>query len=194
MKPEIIIISGISASGKTTIQRKMTEDGYHKVITSTTRQPRIEEGEVNGVDYNFYDIEGFLSKKDKGDFAETEKHGENYYGTEWAALDNKETIPCAILEPKGAKNLKELLKKNGWNAFTVWVDCPLDVAIERIKNRDGENKELLEKRLHLMRTVEKGWEGYMKYDLKISGLDNLDDNLKKIKKIKKNTRKSKKRP
>lgn len=194
MKPQIIIISGISASGKTTIQREMTKNGYHKVITSTTRKPRIEEGEKHGVDYNFYNIEEFLNKKENNDFVETEKHGENYYGTEWNALKNEETIPCAILEPKGAKNLKEILKKEGWNAYTVWVDCPIDVAIERIRTRDAEDPVALEKRLNLMNTVEIEWAGYMKYDLKIDGLDSIDNNITKIKGIKKNSRKNKKRP
>lgn len=186
MKPIIIILSGISASGKTTIQRELSKHNYHKVITSTTREPREKEGEVHGKDYYFYSKEAFLEDVEKGNFAETEKHGDNHYGTQWSALNADKTIPCAILEPKGAKRLKDILIKNGWNPYTVWVDCPFDIALERIKSRDNDNKDALDKRLNLMNTVEKDWKEYMKYDLKVNGLDELSKTIKKIKSINKN--------
>jgi guanylate kinase len=186
MKPTIIILSGISASGKTTIQRELTNHNYHKVITSTTRKPREKDCEVHGKDYYFYSEKDFLNGVKKGDFAETEKHGDNHYGTQWSALDNEKTIPCAILEPKGAKKLKDILIKNGWAAYSVWVDCPFDVAVSRIKSRDDENKDALNKRLKLMNTIEKDWKDSMKYDLTVNSLDDISKIIKKIKSINKN--------
>ena len=192
MKNKIIILCGISASGKTSIQREMCKNGYHKVITSTTRSPRVEDNEVHGKDYYFYDKDDFKNKITENYFAEHEFHGENIYGTPWDSLKNTETIPCAILEPKGAKRLKELLVKKGWDAKVVWIDCSFDIALERIKSRDDENQENLNKRIKLMNTIEKSWHSHMKYDLKVNGVDSFNHNVDLIKNFKKN--KSKKKP
>jgi guanylate kinase len=181
-KQKMIIIAGISASGKTSIQSEMSKSGFHKVITATTRDPRVDEGEVDGVDYHFFSKDEFnaMIKDDK--FAEFESHGDNIYGTPWSSLDNKDTIPCAILEPKGAKNLQSILQKKGWDVSVVWVDCSFEIARERILKRDSENPQALEKRLKLMDGVEQEWPTYMKYDITINGLDELSKSVKKIKK------------
>ena len=48
----MIILVGESASGKSTIEKILTEKyGYKKTISYTTRQPR--DGEINGVNYHF---------------------------------------------------------------------------------------------------------------------------------------------
>lgn len=193
-KPEILILSGISASGKTTLQRELAKVGYHKVITSTTRQPRIKEGEVDGKDYFFFSKDDFFKDKALGRYAETEQHGSNFYGTQWSALESNLTIPCAILEPKGAKKLKKILEDKGWIVNNIWVDCPFDIALQRVKSRDSENKDSLDKRISLMTTVEPEWAGHMNYDLTVNGLDNVEDSVKKIKDLHKKKCKNKKRP
>lgn len=187
----MIIIAGISASGKTSIQSELVKSGYHKVITATTRDPRIDEGEIDGVDYHFYLKDDFNAMIKENKFAEFENHGDNTYGTPWSSLDNKQTIPCAILEPKGAKNLKSILQKKGWDVTVVWVECPFEIARERILKRDSDNPIALEKRLKLMDGVEKEWPKYMKYDLVVNGMGSLSQSVKQIKKnhAKKNIKK-----
>lgn len=182
MKNKIIILAGTTASGKTTIQKELSKNGFHKVITSTTREPREKDNEKHGVDYFFYSIEEFKKMIKEEKFVEYEKFGSNFYGTPWESLKNKETTPCLIVEPKGAKNLKEILKKNNFDVTVIWVDCPIEIAKKRVKDRDKQNIEALEKRLNLMDTVESGWSTYMKYDLIINGLDNPEKNVEKIQK------------
>lgn len=192
MKNNIVILVGCTASGKTTIQREMSKNGFHKVITATTREPRLKDGEIDGIDYFFLKEDDMIKKINNNEFVEYEKFGNNIYGTPWSSLISKNTIPCVIVEPKGAKNLKNILLEKEWNVLVAWVDCPIDIAKERVKNRDKENNVLLDKRIKLMDTIEKDWPNYMEYDLKLNGLNDPKISLKEIKKklnLKKNHKK-----
>ena len=92
---KIIVVSGPSASGKTTLYKKLLADPrFHKklakVVSVTTREKR--SGEKHGRDYSFVSEKMFLYKKRSGHFLETEKVFDNYYGTP-------------------AKNVRDILKK-----------------------------------------------------------------------------------
>ncbi|MDP4693570.1 MAG: guanylate kinase, partial [Opitutales bacterium] len=66
----LIIVSGPAGSGKTTLcDRMLTErPQIERVVTSTTRQPR--GGEVDTVDYYFFDHDTFKAKIQAGAFYE----------------------------------------------------------------------------------------------------------------------------
>lgn len=78
----LVIISGPSGSGKTTIVGKLINDQpevFGRVITATTRKQR--EGEVNGVDYHFYQRNIFEEMIESGGFLEHAEVFGNLYGT-----------------------------------------------------------------------------------------------------------------
>lgn len=79
----LLILAGLTGSGKTEVLKGlMAEDPTLKrVVSTTTRQPRLEIGERNGVDYHFTDTETFLADREHGVFLETEQYGGNWYGT-----------------------------------------------------------------------------------------------------------------
>jgi guanylate kinase len=81
MPGALIIISGPSGVGKTTICRQIVEalDAFLSV-SATTRPPR--KGEVDGVSYRFMNREAFLEQLERGAFLEyAEVYGGHYYGT-----------------------------------------------------------------------------------------------------------------
>lgn len=166
-KKILITLTGISGSGKTTLLNKLEEEfEYHKVITCTTREPRKADNEIHGIDYFFLKKEDFKKGIEENKFAESEEFDGNFYGTPWSQLDNKNTLPVAILEPKGAKNIKEILKKHNYEVINVFIDCPPELAIERIKKRDETIPERLEKRIKSIKTKESDWHE-QQYDIKI---------------------------
>src|ERR1700756_2752367 len=79
----LIVISGPSGAGKTTIARRLVERRPKLVasVSATTRPPR--RGEQDGVDYHFLSPEEFERKRMAGEFLECfEVFGLGYwYGT-----------------------------------------------------------------------------------------------------------------
>ncbi|HDI82374.1 MAG TPA: hypothetical protein ENF18_01110 [candidate division WOR-3 bacterium] len=76
----IIVISGPSGAGKTTITRRLRElDNIFYSVSVTTRPKR--ENEVEGFDYRFVDEETFKKWVDQGKVLEYSPVYGNYYGT-----------------------------------------------------------------------------------------------------------------
>ena len=76
----MLILIGASASGKTEVAKLLAKKyNITKIVTYTTRQPRIHE--VNGVDYNFVSVDEFARLTSLNFFVETTYYNSNYYGT-----------------------------------------------------------------------------------------------------------------
>ena len=81
MKGNLLVISGPSGSGKSSLMKEVLKeitDSYFS-ISSTTRS--IREGEVDGINYHFISKEEFEKDMDAGFFLEWAKVHDNYYGT-----------------------------------------------------------------------------------------------------------------
>ena len=75
-KPLILIISGLSGSGKDSVINRLKEIStvdFHFVVTCNTRKKR--EGEIDGKDYHFITREKFISMIKNGEMLE---HSEVY--------------------------------------------------------------------------------------------------------------------
>ena len=81
MSGQILIISGPSGSGKSTLLSRLISefDNIYFSISSTTREPR--DGEQNGVNYHFINVDEFQKGIDEGKFLEWANVHKNYYGT-----------------------------------------------------------------------------------------------------------------
>jgi guanylate kinase len=80
----IVIVSGPSGAGKTTVMRRVFRQSPVPLaasISATTRPPR--PGEVDGKDYHFLTNDDFHSRRQRGDFLESyQVFGKGYwYGT-----------------------------------------------------------------------------------------------------------------
>src|SRR5262245_44734004 len=78
----LIILSGASGSGKTTVVRRLLERGdlpLRQSVSVTTRSRR--EGERPGVDYHFWDRDHFEAAVRAGEFLEWAEVVGHLYGT-----------------------------------------------------------------------------------------------------------------
>jgi guanylate kinase len=148
MNPFPVVLSAPSGGGKTTIARALLERrqdvGYS--VSCTTRHPR--PGEVDGRDYYFISREEFLSRRDRGAFAEcAEVHG-NLYGTLQSeisrVLSGGQHVVMDI-DVQGAVQLRNAFPR----AVTVFVLPPSgEVLLERLRKRRTESAGELAARLH----------------------------------------------
>lgn len=129
----MIVLVGESASGKSSIERKLVDSyGYKKVVSYTTREPR--NGEIDGVDYHFISNKKFLELKAQDFFAETAVYNEWHYGT---AKEDCTNDKVAVLTPHG---LRQVSKIDGINVISFYINVPRRDRLIKILQR-GDNIE-----------------------------------------------------
>lgn len=142
MKRKLLLICGVSGSGKTYIEKLLVEsnEGYkfNKLNQVTTRLPRNLE-EVNNRVYTFldHDLYDILDSTDILT-AKTNVNG-NRYGT---ILNLKEDhINTVIVNSNGIKDIIHFIHRNKLDidVFTICIDSDV------LERREGRNDDFLEK-------------------------------------------------
>lgn len=135
----MLVIIGPSACGKTQIVNKLISDfGYNKLVTYTTRLMRVNEKQ--GIDYNFISEEEFKQKIDEQFFIEYVKYNDNYYGTSYSDLAVDKVV---IIEAEG---LKSYLEKARDRITVIFVRCSKPIRrirmVERLDDEENIPKRL----------------------------------------------------
>lgn len=142
----LLVISGPSGSGKGTVCKEVLEQNEDVVfsISSTTRRPRV--GEVDGVNYFFWDMDKFQDTIKNNGFLEYAKVHNNYYGTPkdfvLEEIDKGEIVLLEI-DVQGALQIK----KNYKNVVFVFLLPPtMNELKNRIIKRGTETEEDINRR------------------------------------------------
>ncbi len=144
--PGLLVLSGPSGVGKTTIGQGLLRDPrFGRAVTATTRRPR--DGEVDGRDYLFLSMVEFEQGVDAGRFLEHALVHGNRYGTprdEVERIQAGERICLLIIDVQGAAQLRDA----GVEALYVFLAPPSwDELERRLRGRDSEDPEVIERRL-----------------------------------------------
>lgn len=139
----LVILSGSSGIGKNTIINEILKryDNFQLLPTFTTREMRPNESQGNP--YYFVSVEEFMSRKDNGEFLESENVHGNYYATSRLVIEESSTDKILIkdIDVKGALNLKDKLK----DVVIIFLKASnFEQLIKRLKGR-GETR--IEERL-----------------------------------------------
>ena len=141
----MIILIGKSGSGKSTIERIISNQyGYKRIISFTTREKR--KNETDGVEYNFITKQKFDEMFKNDEFLEYVEYNGNYYG---AAKKDFTKNSIIVVEPVGFKIIKENLSKIKLNPDDVksfYIDVNKENRILRMANR-GDSIESVTNRI-----------------------------------------------
>lgn len=150
----MIILSGPSGAGKTTLYKQLLEDPKFKgrlvkSVSVTTRPKR--RGERHGKDYFFVSTKMFFYKSRRGHFLESEKVFDNYYGTPKKSVEDvlrmgKNVLLC--IDVKGAKTIYRKFPK----VVTIFIKTPSMAVLEkRLQVRGSEQGDAVRIRLKTAR-------------------------------------------
>uniref|UniRef100_A0A1B6DS88 guanylate kinase n=2 Tax=Clastoptera arizonana TaxID=38151 RepID=A0A1B6DS88_9HEMI len=151
--PRVLVLSGPSGSGKSSLLRLLFEEFPEKFgfsVSHTTRNPR--PGEEDGKHYHFTTKEYMEAAVARGDFIESAVFSNNMYGTSVAAVKDvcKTGKVCVLdIDIQGVKQLKQ----TNLDPILLFIKPPSMTELEkRLRNRGTENEDSLQKRLDTARS------------------------------------------
>lgn len=145
-KGQLVVISGPSGVGKSTILAAVLDRTDTRFsVSATTRPPR--EGEVDGVDYHFVTEEVFRQAIEDGRVLEWAEYGGHLYGTmrdEVVPVLERGVNVILDIENEGAKQVRRAYP----DALLVFISPPsLDELARRLHGRGDTSPADIERRL-----------------------------------------------
>lgn len=136
----VALMTGPSASGKSTIQKELLSLGWVRPINFTTRKIR-DDSELD--EYVFIDENVFAKKARMGHFAEWTYYDRNLYAMTRFLDESKDVI--IVVDPIGKGAFEAFLTKMNRPYFTVWVECDDVTRRERLERRRSSVNSLNER-------------------------------------------------
>lgn len=150
---KLVVISGPSGVGKTSILRRLLSDLPQLIpsVSATTRPPRA--GEKDGVDYHFLSAEEFEKRRAAGEFLECCRvYGrQHWYGTLVAEVAPRLAAGAWVVLEIDVEGTLSILERYP-EAVTIFVEPTRpDQLEERLTGRGTESPEAMARRLEVAR-------------------------------------------
>lgn len=146
-KGTLIVVSGPSGVGKTTITDRLINDlpNLSKSISATTRRPR--EGEKDGEDYFFINELEFDNRLKVGGFLEYAIVFGNKYGTPRAWMEEQRKNGRDILLEIDVQGAAQIKNQEPEAALIFILPPSREILEQRLRGRATDEPEVIERRL-----------------------------------------------
>ncbi|HVZ94354.1 MAG TPA: guanylate kinase [Phycisphaerales bacterium] len=142
----LLIISGPSGVGKTTITRAIERSIPDAVFSVSYTTRPVTGVDVDGVDYHFVNTAEFDRRAAAGEFIETAVFAGNQYGTPLAPIKaqiGRGRLMILEIDVEGAKQVKAKMPE----AYGVFILPPSEeVLLGRLRDRKREPEEVIQRR------------------------------------------------
>lgn len=192
MKPFLVILTGPSCAGKSTLEGQLREVGFASLTSITTRAPRA--GEVDGKHYHFVNETRFAELLEEGALVASVRFGDHLYGMTKSEINRHSSYGAPVVvvcEPNGRDQIIDYCEKHDWSCHAVYVGNTDKVIAERFLNRlhgelttpgtpHWEMKNIVKRyadRMAIMMTTERTWAIEAYFQNGIEGIDRPYDRL-----------------
>ena len=155
----MVILSSPSGVGKTTLTKKIQQkyQSFKISVSHTTRSPRSNE--VDGIDYHFVSHEKFQELIENKEFYEYAKIFGNYYGTLKNNVDDLISKSDLIFDIDW-QGTKQLSRFSNLKLIKIYLITNKIELKKRLKRRDQNTKEEIDKRFKAFDEDIKHWKDY----------------------------------
>lgn len=154
----LILLTGVSASGKSYLMNNLKKEGFVESISHTTRKPRL--GEVDGEHFYYIEEEDVSSIN----FIESDRYAGKFYGTSKKEIESKlsnNKYVFAIVNETGVKNLKKIYSEN---VKKVFISIDEKTMKDRLEKRVADGKINLQEMHTRLREVSNNGEFFEFHD------------------------------
>jgi guanylate kinase len=145
----ILIISGPSGSGKSSIINYILSEVDNATLSVSTTSRQIRENEIDGMDYNFVSKDEFEAMIKDGRFLEYEEVHGNYYGTDREFVEEALEFGKLLVFDVDTRGMDSIYKVFSDITVTLFLTTPSkEILEERLRNRGTESEEQVQKRLN----------------------------------------------
>jgi guanylate kinase len=152
-----IILCGKAASGKDHLRKILEGRGFKYGVSYTTRPPR--QGEIDGKDYFFLEVNEFQTLIEQGFFYEYVTFNGWFYGTSKDQWYNTDDV--FIMTPSGIRKLHAADRKS---SFIICIDIPREIRKARLMERK-DTADSIDRRLD---ADDRDFEGFTDFDIVIN--------------------------
>lgn len=152
---KIVNFIGPSGAGKTSLGKELLKLGYPELVSHTSREIRLHDGEVEGVSYYFTTADKMIEMEQQNDFIEYAMYSGNHYGLSKREVENKmsmKDIVFVITNKEGNLHLKNHFGEDIIQTVFVYVEP--EVLKERLKLRGDSENAIKERLENIERTKE----------------------------------------